>query len=576
MMDSIPRQFMAWADRKPDATAFAVKQDGEWKQSTWKQYVEEVRLAARGFMALGLEPGQSVGIMGFNRPQWTMSDLAAMSSQGVPVGVYSSCSAKQTAYILGHAGARLAVVESGNVLDRVLSVRDELPDLKHVIVMDAEETPDGTMSWSALLEMGRSVEEEALEERLSAIRPDDLGTLIYTSGTTGPPKGSMLSHGNLAAATLMGRELLPVEIREDARLLSYLPMAHAAERALTLLGPSAFGVAIYYAESIERMPANLVEVQPDVFLGVPRVWEKIHAGLTAKLAEATGTKARVANWSRDVGLAYHSAVTSGGNPSPALKLKYALASKLLFSRIRAALGLSRAQVLLTGAAPISEEVLRDLASLDLPLREVYGQTEGSGPTTNNKPEATRWGSVGQPFAGVELKIADDDEILMRSDAVFQGYYKDAESTADVLRGGWLHTGDLGYLDEDGYLYVTGRKKEIIITAGGKNISPRNIEEAVKTHALVNEAVVIGDRKPFLSILVCLEPEAELPADEAKAKIWEHVERMNQNLSKVEQVKKIAVLPTVFSVEGGELTPTLKLRRSVIVDKYSREIDAIYG
>lgn len=576
MIDSIPRQFMAWADRKPGVTAFAVKEDGGWKTSTWAQYVEEVRLAARGFIALGLEPGQAVGIMGFNRPQWTMSDLAAMSAGGVPAGVYSSCSAKQTAYILRHAGARIAVVQSGDVLDRVLSVRNELPDLRHVVVMDAAAAHEGTMSWQDLLDLGRDTDDAQLEARLTAIQPDDLGTLIYTSGTTGPPKGSMLSHGNLAAATEMGRELLPPEIKEDARLLSYLPMAHAAERALTLLAPASFGVAIYYAESIERMPANLVEVQPDVFLGVPRVWEKIHAGLTTKLSEATGTKARVASWCRQVGLDYHSTEAAGGTPSPALKLKYRLASKLLFSRIRAALGLSRAQVLLTGAAPIAEEVLRDLASLDLPLREVYGQTEGSGPTSNNRPDATRWGSVGKPFEGVEVKIAEDEEILMRSDAVFLGYYKDPEGTAAVLKDGWLHTGDLGYQDEDGYLYVTGRKKEIIITAGGKNISPRNIEEAVKTHPMVNEAVVIGDRMPFLSILVCLEANVDLPADAAKAAIWEHVEALNQNFSKVEQIKKVAILPTVFSVEGGELTPTLKLRRSVIVEKYKRDIDSIYA
>ncbi|MFT4606154.1 MAG: long-chain acyl-CoA synthetase, partial [Rhodothermales bacterium] len=334
--------------------------------------------------------------------------------------------------------------------------------------------------------------------------------------------------------------------------------------------------AIYYAESIERMAANLVDAQPDVFLGVPRVWEKIHAGLTAKLAEATGTKARVAKWSREVGLAYHRARSNGETPSAALRFKYNVAYKLLFGRIRAALGLSRGQVLLTGAAPIAADILQDLAGLDLPLREVYGQTEGSGPTTHNRALASRWGSAGLPFMGIELKIEEDGEILMRSDAVFQGYFKDPEATAEVLKDGWLHTGDLGYLDGDGYLFVTGRKKEIIITAGGKNISPRNIEEGVKTHSLVTEAVVIGDRRRFLSVLVCVDPEAAIPSDLAKAQIWEHVERLNQNLSKVEQIKKIAVLPEPMTVEGGELTPTLKLKRNVIAAKYKKEIDALYA
>ncbi len=576
MTDSIPRQFMSWSERKPGGTAYAVRQDGEWKKSTWSDYVGDVRLAARGFISLGLKDGECVGIMGFNRPQWTMSDLAAMSAHGVPVGVYSSCSAKQTSYILGHSEARIAVVESGKILDRVRSVRSELPKLEHIVVMDTDDVPPDTISWSQLLALGAEVDDGVLQSRLDAIKPGDLGTLIYTSGTTGPPKGSMLSHGNLAAATRMGRELLPDVITDDSRMLSYLPMAHAAERALTLLGPAAFGVAIYYAESIERMASNLVEVQPDVFLGVPRVWEKIHAGLTAKLAEATGTKARVAEWSRQVGLAYHRARSNGELPSAALRFKYKVAYKLLFGRIRAVLGFSRAQVLLTGAAPIAADILYDLAALDLPLREVYGQTEGSGPTTLNRALASRWGSAGQPFDGVELKIEDDGEILMRSEAVFQGYFKDPEGTAEVLKDGWLYTGDLGFLDEDGYLFVTGRKKEIIITAGGKNISPRNIEEALKTHSLVMEAVVIGDRRRFLSVLVCVDPDAGIPDDLAKAQVWEHVERLNQSLSKVEQIKKIAVLPEPMTVEGGELTPTLKLKRSVIADKYQKEIEALYA
>jgi long-chain acyl-CoA synthetase len=567
---------MSWSERRPDGTAYAVREDGEWKKTTWGEFVRDVRLAARGFMSLGLESGECVGVMGFNRPQWTMSDLAAMSAHGVPVGVYSSCSAKQTSYILGHSEARIVVVESGKILDRVLSIRSELPKLEHIVVMDSDDVPADTISWSQLLAMGADVDDAQLQARLDAIKPDDLGTLIYTSGTTGPPKGSMLSHRNLSSATSMGRELLPEVMTDESRMLSYLPMAHAAERALTLLAPASFGIAIYYAESIERMPANLVDVQPDVFLGVPRVWEKIHAGLTAKLAEATGAKARVANWAQQVGLAYHRARSNGETPSAALRFKHRLAYKLLFGRIRAALGLARAQVLLTGAAPIAVDILEDLAALDLPLREVYGQTEGTGPTTHNRARASRWGSAGLPFEGVELKIEEDGEIAMRSDAVFQGYFKDPEGTADVLKDGWLHTGDLGFLDGDGYLFVTGRKKEIIITAGGKNISPRNIEEAVKAHPLVTEAVVIGDRRRFLSVLVCVDPDSDVPADLAKAQIWEHVERLNQNLSKVEQIKKIAVLPEPMTVEGGELTPTLKLKRSVIADKYQKEIDALYA
>jgi long-chain acyl-CoA synthetase len=579
MIDSIPRQFMNWASVKPEATAYAVKAEGKWQTTNWADYVAQVRLAARGFLSLGLEPGQAVGIMGFNRPEWTMSDLAAMSSGGTPVGVYSSCSAEQVRYILGHACARIAVVEWGPVLQKVLSVRGTLPELEHVVVMNPDnpnDADDRYISWASLLERGERIPDEDLEARLEAIRPEDLGTLIYTSGTTGPPKGSMLTHKNLAAATRMGRELLPDVVRENARLLSYLPMAHAAERALTLLAPAVFGVAIYYAESIEKMPQNLVEVQPDVFLGVPRVWEKIHAGLTSKLAKATGTKAKVAAWSRAAGLAYHTAQAEGRPIGVGLKMRYALASRLLFRRIRAVLGLSDAQVLLTGAAPISIDVLRDLASLDLPLREVYGQTEASGPTSNNRPGETRWGSVGRPFPGSEVRIADDGEILVRGDHVFLGYFQDPAETAEVLKDGWLHSGDLGRIDEDGYLYVTGRKKEILITAGGKNISPRNIEEAIKSHGLVEEAVVIGDRRRFLSALIVLDPKSKVDRGQAKSLIWEHVESVNKKLSKVEQIKKIALLPGSLTVGAGELTPTLKVRRAAIRDRYSAEIEALYA
>ncbi|MBO6575472.1 MAG: long-chain fatty acid--CoA ligase [Rhodothermales bacterium] len=574
MKNSIPRQFLAWADRKPSVTAYAVKEGDGWKETSWSEYVREVRETARAFMSLGLAPGGVVAIMGFNRPQWTISDLAAMAAGGAPVGIYNTCSEAQVEYILGHSEAHIVVVELGEPLEKVLAVRDRLPNLRHVVVMDGDDE-HGT-AWAELPGTAASVNEADLDARLDAITEDALGTLIYTSGTTGPPKGVALSHGNLTEATKMGRELLPPVIRPDARVLSYLPMAHAAERAITLLGASSFGYAVYYAESIERMPANLVDVQPDMFLGVPRVWEKIHAGLTAKLAQATGNKARIAAWSRKVGLDYHR-LNNQSAPIPlGLKLKYGVAYRLLFSRIRKALGLSRAEALLSGAAPIALDVLEDLGSLDLPLREVYGQTEGSGPTSNNRHGEIRWGSVGRPFHGVEVRIADDGEIVLRGPNVFQGYYKDPAATAEVLIDGWLHSGDLGHVDEDGYLYVTGRKKEILVTAGGKNITPRNIEEGIKAHPLVNEAVVIGDRRRFLSALITLDPEAEVGKDQAKARIWEHVEKVNSSLSNVEQIKKILVLPDQLTVDNGALTPTMKLRRSVIADRYAGEIDALYA
>ncbi len=570
---SIPERALAWADQQPSRTAYAVRGAEGWQTTDWESFAGQVRSAAKGLMSLGLKPGETVGILGFNSPEWTASDLATMCAGAVPVGIYTSSAAEQIAYILRHARARMVVVQDGESLDKVLNQKDQLPDLQHVIIMGLGANPDA-ISWETLLTGGGAVSDAALDVRLRDIKEDDLATIIYTSGTTGPPKGSMLSHGNLETATEMGGELLPRQMGPECRYLSYLPMAHAAELALTLLGPAMYGYAVYYAESIEKMTENLKEVQPDLFLGVPRVWEKIHAVLMGRLDGASGARAKVATWSRCVGLAYHERIATGRPVPRLLGLRYRLASKLLFSRIRDAIGLSRATVLLSGAAPLAQNVIEDLASLDLPVREVYGQTEASGPTTNNRPGETRWGSVGRPFGGVDVRIADDGEILVSGKNVFMGYFRDDEATSEIVHDGWLHSGDLGYLDEDGYLYVTGRKKEILITAGGKNISPRNIEEAVKAHHWVQEAVLIGDRRRFLSVLIALNPGVD--RDEAESQLWAHVQRVNQDLSSAESVKKIALLPEPLTVEAGELTPTLKLRRKAIAERHKELIEAIYA
>jgi long-chain acyl-CoA synthetase len=575
---SIPEHFLLQAELRPDETAYAVRAGDTWEKTDWRRGAELARTVAKGYMSLGLEPGETVGILGFNCPEWTISDVAAMCVGAVPVGIYTSSAAEQIAYILRHARAKIVVVQGGEALAKVLSQKSELPDLQQVVLMGPaganHEFSEDIIRWDDLLARGSGVPDQNLEARIQGITSDNLAKIIYTSGTTGPPKGSMLTHGNLEAATRMGAELLPRPLTSDTRYLSYLPMAHAAELALTLLGPAMYGYTVYYAESIEGMAANLKEVEPDLFLGVPRVWEKIHSAMMERLGQATGTRARVARWARRVGLAYHSTLAAGHPVPRVLGLRYALASRLLFNRIRKAVGLSRATVLLSGAAPLARNVLEDLASLDLPIREVYGQTEASGPTSNNRPGETRWGSVGRPFHGVGLRIGEDGEILVSGEAVFEGYFHDAEATAEVLKDGWLHSGDLGYLDADGYLYVTGRKKEILITAGGKNISPKNIEEAIKVHSWVQEVVLIGDRRRFLSALVAVVPSVD--REEAYSQIWDHVQNVNASLSSVESVKKIALLPEPLTVEAGELTPTLKLRRKAIAELHKDLIESIYA
>lgn len=587
---SVPRRFFDQAKVQPDAPAYALRRQGNWVTTDWLTFTRQVAETARALIGLGLEPGDRVAIMGPNVPSWTIVDLAAMSAGCVPVGVYTNCSSVQAAYILRHAEARVVFVGTDDAVEKVGAERDSLPELRHVVRLpEFEYAEPGGTSWDDFLKAAETVESSILDARLDALSEDDLGVLIYTSGTTGPPKGSMLTHGNMAAASDMGRELLPDSFM-GARHLSYLPMAHAAERALTVLGPASFGYAVYYADSIDRMAENLKEVQPDLFLGVPRVWEKMHDGLLARLSMAKGGRARFIAWARRVGLEVNTLRCDGKHPRGRLAWKYALAKRMLFSPIRRAVGLSRARVLISGAAPLSAEVLRDLASLDLSVRELYGQTEDCGPTTNNRPGETRWGSVGRPFRGCEVQIAEDSEILVRGANVFAGYFKEPEATAAVLKDGWLHSGDLGHFDQDGYLYITGRKKEILITAGGKNIAPRNLEEALKRSPLVEEAVVLGDRQKYLAALVTLragvtrsslgipdsaDPDPGTWPGLADA-LWEHVKLINREFSQVEQIKRIAVLRASLSVDAGELTPTLKLRRSVIADRHRDLIGRLYA
>jgi long-chain acyl-CoA synthetase len=587
---SIPRRFHDWVRVQPDAPAYYERSGGRWVPTDWRTYTGEVRAAARALMALGCEPGTMVAIMGFNAPSWTISDLAAMTAGGIPVGVYANSSLDQVGYILGHSGARFLVVEGMDAWRRIDSGIDRPEDLEHVILMRGSEAADDprVLSWERFLEHGTRVSDADLDRRMDGLRPGDVGALIYTSGTTGPPKGSMLSHGALAAATDMGIELLP-DPHIGARLLSYLPMAHAAERALTLLGPASYGYTVFYAESIEAMAANLREVEPEIFLGVPRVWQKIRTGVEERIDAVRGPRRRLIEWARSVALRFHEERCRGVEPHGSIARKYRWARRLVLDRIRTAVGLGRSRVLLSGAAPMSEEDLRALASLDMPVREVYGQTEDCGPTTNNRPGETRWGSVGRPFRGCEMRIAGDGEVLVRGPHLFSGYYRDPEASAEALRDGWLHTGDLGFVDADGYLFITGRKKEIIITSGGKNVAPRNLEEAIRESPLVEDVVLVGDARKYLGALVTLGPGPERAFQAGPSAtvprhtdphvltaIWEHVERVNERFSRLEHVRRIMVLPGRFTVRSGELTPTLKVRRETIARHYAKEIDLLYS
>jgi long-chain acyl-CoA synthetase len=590
--DTIPQRLLQQAAKAPSAIAYQTKVDGRWQPTTWQTYVDQVRTAARALIALGFPRGGKVAILGFNRPEWVIFDHAAMMAGGAAAGIYTTCSPDEVQYIVHHSEAHAVLVEDAAQLAKVMARRDNLPLLRWIVTMrGAAQDPgkgDGVLSWDDFNRKAEGTPQSELDARVDGLEPSGLATLIYTSGTTGPPKGVMLSHSNLAWTS---RLLIDVDGRSDGVgdvSLSYLPLSHIAEQMASVHMPVTAGSTVYFAESLEKLADNLKDARPTVFFGVPRIWEKFHAGLSAKLGDVKGGKRKLVDWARRVCTEVN-AHRDRGTPIPRLlALQYALANKLVIGKIKAALGFDRARALISGAAPIAPDVLAFFASIDLPIREIYGQSEDSGPTSYNLVGRTRIGSVGPPLPGLEVKIAEDGEILVRGPNVFVGYYKEPEATAETLKDGWLCSGDLGAIDKDGFLTITGRKKEIIITAGGKNIAPKNIEASIKQSPIVGEAVVIGDRRKYLVALVTLDEEAakklapELDdasklctSPQIKAAIQQQIDETNKELARVEQIKKFSILARPFGIATGELTPTLKVKRKVVAQLYEREIEAMY-
>jgi long-chain acyl-CoA synthetase len=586
-LDTIPQRVMNQAKVRPYRPAYYVKKGGVWRPTTWKEYVGEIRTVARALMSLGFQPGHKVAILGFNRPEWVVFNLAAMCAGGASAGIYTTCSPEEVQYITHHAEATVILLEDESQWQKIKTKRHELPLLKHVVMFRGAPKIDDPMvlSWDDFCARAKATDAE-LDARIDKIKQDELAVLIYTSGTTGPPKGVMLSHRNLAWTANCTIQMAPTTDRDSG--VSYLPLSHIAEQMMTIHVPSTTGASIYYAESIEKVPDNLKEVQPTVIFGVPRIWEKFYAGVTAKLSQAEGAKKYLVQWTRWVATEVNNLRNQGKEIPPWLMAQYKVVDKLVLSKLKPALGLGRARVCVSGAAPIAREVLEFFQSLDIMIHEVYGQSEDTGPTSFNLPGATKLGTVGRPIPGVQVKIAEDGEILVKGDNVFLGYYKEPAATAETLKDGWLCSGDLGEIDRDGFLCITGRKKEIIITAGGKNIAPKNIEGALKNHELINEAVVIGDRRKFLSALVTLDPEATArfmasrhlsgpphTCDAVRTQVQQAIDDVNKELARVEQVKKFTILTRNLTIEHGELTPTLKVKRKIVNQNFSNEIEAMY-
>jgi long-chain acyl-CoA synthetase len=575
------------AGRYGSAAAVMYKDaSGAWVTHSFSEVRDTVRSLSLGLIELGVQKGDKVSILANTRVDWTYFDFAALSAAATVVPIYQTNSPDECHYVLENSDAKVVIVEDDEQLEKIRKVRDRLPKLEHVIRMEG--SSDDAISAEELAARGSGRSESEWEERWRSVGRDDICTIIYTSGTTGPPKGCVISHGNYRSMVDMGLSQSVLEVGETTYL--YLPLAHSFALLIQLLSFEVGGCLVYWERDPLKIVPNLAEVKPTYFPSVPRIFEKIYTAATASVEKEGGLKKAIFNWAIGVGRKVREMERRGEEPGLLLRKQHEIADKQVLSKIRGLFGGNLKQAV-SGAAPINPEILRFFDAAGVLVLEGWGMTETSTAATIATPEDFKFGTIGKPFEGCEVKIAEDGEILVRGPNVFQGYYKNEEATRETLRDGWLHTGDLGEIDGDGFLKITGRKKDIIITAGGKNITPANIEAEIKQHSLVSQCVLIGDRRPYLVALVTLDPEEAdkfakengLPEDPAalatsdpvRESIEAHVDRVNEKFARVEQVKKIHILPQDLSQEGGELTPTMKVKRAVVHDKYERQIDALY-
>jgi long-chain acyl-CoA synthetase len=589
---TIPSQFLKTVAEHGDKIALRARRaDGSYREHTYREYASEVARCAAGLRALGFQPGQRLVMMLRNRPEFHVLDIAATFCGGTPVSIYNSSSPEQIEYLLDHSEATIAIADDQSFLQRFLTVRDKLPALQHIGVLDGA-APAGVFSWEAL----RDHTPIDLEAAALAVKPESLATLIYTSGTTGNPKAVMLTHQNVLSAVVAVDQLCAAHPKVAAgraglRLVSYLPMAHIAERNTSHYLAALAGQEVTCCPEASQLGLFLREVKPQIVFGVPRVWEKLHAGI---MAAVSGDPERAQKLKEAVDAALPIVdKLQAGTASDQERGIYQFLEDVAFKNLRALIGLDEAIFAVTGAAPMARDLQNWFRAIGVPLSEVYGMSETTGLITWS-PLHAKTGTVGAATPGIEVKLAEDGEVLCRGAGVFSGYFKDSEKTAEALDAdGWLHTGDIGQLDDQGYLRIVDRKKELIITAGGKNISPSNLEALLKGLPLVGQACAIGDDKPFVSALLALDPEKLKPwatrrglGDLSLAQAAKHPDVVAEiegalpgamaSLNNAERVKRVAILPTEWLPDSDELTPTSKLKRRIILKKYASEIAAMYG
>ncbi len=583
-----------FAKTRPDRVAMREKHLGIWREYTWADYDANVRRAAWALHRAGVGPGDHVAILSDNRPEWLFVDLGAQALGARSVGIYQTNPAPDVAYILQDSRSKILFCEDQEQVDKAVECRADTPSVERVVVFD----PRGTrgiddprlVPWDRFVADAGEPDPGWYEAELVRRDPDEPAMVVYTSGTTGPPKGAMLSNRNV----LEGAEEICrlTGTTEDDTLLSYLPLCHVAEKIFTLFFPLTVGATVHFGESIETVQADLREVSPTIFLGVPRIWEKVHAGVTLRMKDASWLKRRLYEYfvNRGIGIGER---RLAGRMTLGDRIVWRLGDLLVFRPLQERLGLRRCRMPVSGAAPISTDLLRWFHGIGVPILEGYGQTEGAGVSHINRPGAAKLGTVGRALPQVECRIADDGEILVRGPNVFCGYLNKPDATRETVdEEGWLHTGDVGTVDEDGYLSITGRKKEILITSGGKNLSPEKIENALKTSPYIKEAVAIGDGRNFVSALVQIEYDAvsdwatrnKIPhtsyqdlasRPEVVELVSREIDRANELLARVEQVRAFRIFPKELHQDDGELTATQKVRRRFILGAYGELIDSMY-
>jgi len=570
------------AEKYAGKTALRHKAGDEWVDVTYDELGSAVRETGLGLIDLGLEPGDKVAIVAHTRPDWTYSHFGILSCGAVSVSVYQTNSAEECHYVLEHSESKAVFLEDAEQLEKIRAVRDRLPHLEHIILLDAVGAADDAITLEELRERGRGHDVSELEARSSAVRTDDTCIYIYTSGTTGPPKGCILSHGNYRDVVSMS-ESQGVLVEGEVVYL-FLPLAHAFAKLVQFLVLDLGGTLVFWEKDAKKIVPNLMETKPTYFPSVPRMFEKIYTLATSNAEDPEQLRKAV-----EVGVTVRRMREAGEDVPAELQAGFDQAEEALYKNVRAIFGGNIRQCN-TGAAPIAREILEFFYACGVPVMEGYGMTETATVATVNTPDAFRLGSVGRPIPRMEAKVAEDGELLLRGPNIFKGYYKNEDATRETLVDGWLHTGDLGTIDDDGFVYIVGRKKDIIITAGGKNITPANLENGLKRNRWISQAVVIGDRRPYLVALITIDPE-EVPAfaeehglavedlpesAQMRAEVQATLDAVNATVGPVEQVKRFRILAHDLTQETGELTPTLKVKRNVVTDKNAAEIDALYA